>query len=122
MNILLIEPDYQLGRTYAAALRAAGHSVVIAAHAQDAIHQADEQKPGLVLLELQLRSHSGVEFMYEFRSYPEWQRIPVILHTVVPEASLSMSKETRQSLGIKSYLYKPQTSLRQLVEAVDEAA
>src|ERR1700741_3726207 len=100
MNVLLIEPDKKLGGVYKAALEQAGHAVEMVAHAQDAVHTADEQKPDVVVLELQLAKHNGIEFLYEFRSYSEWQNIPVVLLTMVPPASLQITKEILQTLGI----------------------
>src|SRR5665213_2102299 len=90
-RILLIEPDRRLAETYAKALVAAGHKVTARAGAQSAITAADGAKPDLVILELQLIEHSGVEFLYEFRSYPEWQDIPVLIHSGVPAGEFTDS-------------------------------
>ncbi len=118
MNILLIEPDKKLGNTYKQALEAAGHPVQWALHAQDAVHSADAQRPELIILELQLAAHNGIEFLYEFRSYPEWQDIAVILLTMVPPASLAITTEMMDRFRIVDCLYKPATSLKRLVSAV----
>ncbi len=113
-HILIIEPDKQLGRTYQACLKREGHQVDWVAHAQDAVHVADEKQPDVVILELQLSRHNGIEFLYEFRSYPEWQNVPVILLTLVPPAALSITAAMMERLGIVGCLYKPATSLAQL--------
>lgn len=122
MNILLIEPDKKLGGTYKDALERAGHKVSWAAHAQDAVHEADQIRPDLVLLELQLAGHNGIEFLHEFRSYPEWQGIGVVLLTMVPPQSLQITQEMMDSFGIVGALYKPATTLKQLVSLVQEQA
>lgn len=122
MNILLIEPDKKLGATYQRALEKAGNTVQWAAHAQDAVHLADKNRPQLIILELQLAAHNGIEFLYEFRSYPEWQGIDVILLTLVPPTSLEITQEMMDSFGILRCLYKPATSLKQLVSLVGEIA
>lgn len=121
MNILLIEPDTKLAGTYKTALEQQGCSVQWAAHAQDAVHSADDSKPELVILELQLAAHNGIEFLYEFRSYPEWQRIPVVLLTMVTPQSLQITHEMLNTFGIVDVLYKPATNLKQLIDAVNEA-
>jgi DNA-binding response OmpR family regulator len=118
-NILLIEPDRLLAETYRQALAAAQHQVVVCAGAQAAITAADCLTPDLVILELQLVEHSGIEFLYEFRSYPEWQAVPVLVQTSVPPAEFAESWQIlKRELGVNDYLYKPQTSLRQLTAAV----
>ena len=120
-HILLIEPDRVLATTYFESLSAAGHNVMIAVGAQTAVMTADRQLPDVIVLELQLVEHSGIEFLYELRSYPEWQNIPVILHTQVPPAEFNdTAKIMRQELGVQDYLYKPHTTLKQLLIAIQE--
>lgn len=116
MKVLLIEPSNLLGDVYKKALEQAGHEVVWSKSAQEAILNADSTSPDVVVLELQLPGHSGVEFLYEFRSYTEWQDIPVVLHTLVPQ----QNEKALSQLNIVKYLYKPATTLRQLIRAVDE--
>lgn len=122
-HVLLLEPDRVLAQTYCQALTAAGHSVVPCASAQAAVLAADDRRPDVVILELQLIEHSGIEFLYEFRSYQEWQSLPVIAHTVVPFAEFDGCWPLlREQLGLREYLYKPHVSLRRLLAAVREAA
>ena len=121
MVILLVEPDLALAKIYEQLLQHKGHDVVIATSAQEAIIQSDIKTPDLLICELQLICHSGIELLYEFRSYPEWQKIPVIIHSTVPYAEFSGSRYgLTEELGISSYLYKPNTNLRQLLSSVEE--
>jgi DNA-binding response OmpR family regulator len=118
-RILLVEPDRVLAETYEQALTADGHEVTVAAGAQAAISAADSSRPDLVVLEMQLVEHSGIEFLYEFRSYAEWQAIPVIVHTAVPPSEFAGSRQILdQELGVNIYLYKTRTSLSQLLSKV----
>ena len=120
-HILLIEPDRLLAQTYHQALVSAGHSVVPCASAQAAILAADQRRPDLVLLELQLVEHSGIEFLYEFRSYTDWQTVPVVVHSGVPASEfLGNGQQLQAELGVSTYLYKPLTSLRDLLAAVSQ--
>jgi DNA-binding response OmpR family regulator len=120
-NILLIEPDKVLAGIYVQALTAANHQVQVCAGAQAAITAADRRKPDLVILELQLVAHSGIEFLYEFRSYLEWQVVPVLIHTQVPSGEFTGSWQLlKEELGVSDYLYKLRTSLRDLLAAVDD--
>lgn len=121
MRILLIEPDRILARTYTAYLRHEGCEVRHAANAQSAVHALDKQEPDLVVLELQIPRHNGVEFLYELRSYSDWQHIPVIAHTFLAPGSMDLSSQLLKALGIIEYLYKPATSLQHLGKTVREA-
>jgi DNA-binding response OmpR family regulator len=119
MRILLIEPDRVLAETYARTLQSRGHSVSVCAGAQSGVLAADDRRPDLVLLELQLIEHSGIEFLYEFRSYPDWQDIPVIIHSQVPVSEFVDSFPLlKEELNVADYLYKPATSLQRLLKTV----
>lgn len=120
MHILLVDSDKILQSTYAQALVNAGHTVANSFSAQDAISKCEEKVPDLVLLELQLQGHSGVELLHELRSYPEWQNIPVILHTFVPPGAMQGYDEAFKHLKIIGYAYKPDTTLKKLVSLVGE--
>lgn len=117
-KILLIEPDIILAKTYYQALKDAGHHILISRNAQEAVHLSDQNPVDLVILELQLPGHSGIEFLYEFRSYPEWQAVPVLLHSLIPPSSLNSHELRFTQLGVVDYLYKPTTNLYQLVHSV----
>lgn len=118
MHILLIEPDRLLAHTYQRALELDRHKVVASVSAQEAVHLSDQQKPEVVVLEMDLPRHNGVEFLYEFRSYPEWADVPVIIHSFVPPSELVAAATLENELGVVRILYKPATSLAQLRAAV----
>lgn len=118
MRVLLLEPDVLQAASYREALERAGHEVFHARSAQTAVQLADEQAPDIVVLELQLPAHNGVEFLYEFRSYQEWLHVPVIVHSFVRPHDLKKSPILTAELGVSQVLYKPKTSLMQLCAAV----
>lgn len=121
-HVLLIEPDVKLAAVYAAGLRAKGYSVTATMTAQDAVTAADTQRPDIVLLELQLVAHSGIEFLYEFRSYDDWDDVPVIIHSHVAPAVFEASRRLLYDrLGVRAYHYKPHTTLRNLLASVDHS-
>lgn len=121
-HIILIEPDRVLADTYRVGFESNGHSVVMCAGAQAAVFAADEKTPDIIIMELQLIGHSGIEFLYEFRSYPEWQEIPVLIHAQVPSSEFSGSWTMLSSqLGVSGYLYKPNTTFKELQRSVNKA-
>lgn len=118
MHVLLIEPDCILAPAYRGALEVAGYSVDVVCSAQAAVHVADTHTPDVVVLELQLPAHNGVEFMYEFRSYTEWLHIPILVHSYIPPSEYEQAITLYKELGVRGLLHKPATSLRQLIAAV----
>lgn len=114
-TILLIEPDKLFAQTYKKALEASDYTVFLVTNAQEAISCADAHKPDLVVLEVELAKHNGIEFLYEFRSYPEWQSIPVIINTNISRGKFAASSNELQLLGVSELLYKPKSSLAKLI-------
>jgi DNA-binding response OmpR family regulator len=118
-RILLIEPNRILAQIYKDALKQSGYKVSVAHDAQNAITASDKVRPDLIVLEIQLIKHNGVEFLYELRSYPEWQDIPVVVHSIVPPGEFTQNEVLYKEIGITNYLYKPQTSLTELLRTID---
>jgi DNA-binding response OmpR family regulator len=122
-HILLLEPNTLLARTYTQALEHAGHSVAHATGAQAAVNAADARMPDIVIVELQLPQHSGIEFLHEFRSYGEWQHVPVVVNTVLSAPELGEAAEAlKRDLGVRVILYKPRATLHDLVRVAREHA
>lgn len=120
-NVLLVEPNVALARTYVQALQHVGHHVDHVGSAQQAIDAADTTKPDVVVLELQLAVHDGVEFLHEFRSYPEWQSTPVIVNTQLTQNALrAVQGALAGDLGVVQVMYKPRTTLEQLLSSVKQ--
>lgn len=119
-HLLLIEPDLHLGEIYTQALEAAGHQVSYAPGAQAAIKLADSRLPDMVIMELELATHNGVEFLYEFRSYPDWQNIPVIVLSFQRPAASLLARTAWSKLGVVRYHYKPATNLKLLLSSIKQ--
>lgn len=118
MKILLIEPDRELGQTLSDALESDGHNVMVRREAQTGLDGLDHHSPDLVLLEIQLGKHNGVEFLYELHSYTDWQNIPIIIHTHNSHAKEPEFAQAWKQLDVKQILYKPETSIAKLKKSV----
>ena len=118
-QILLIEPDIKLGDIYKQYLETGGHQVEWRTTAQAALTTIDKHRPDLVLLEIQLSLHNGIEFLYEFRSYKDWHDIPVIVHSQVSPVLKAISPMLWDQLTVSKYLYKPITKLSDLLRSVE---
>lgn len=118
MHILLIEPDAALAASYQAALEADGHTVTWARASQQAVFSAEEHAPDAVVMEIEMARHNGIEFLYEFKSYTEWQPIPVIILTGLPVQELEALGVLRTELGVVKVLSKTHTNLQLLRDEV----
>lgn len=109
-HVLVIEPDMAQRLAIADVLTDASIILHFATSAQSAVAAADTNAPGVVILELALPGHNGIEFLHEFRSYPEWTTVPLIIFS----QQLIEDKAVFKNLGNIIYLYKPTTSLATL--------
>lgn len=117
-KILLVEADRQLAQNISKILKRAGHRIDWQVDLQAALDSADGHQPDLVILDLVLAGRSGVEFLYEFRSYREWQSVPVIIYSAVAIADLGATSASLDDLTIGQFHYKPITDLEQLQASV----
>jgi DNA-binding response OmpR family regulator len=118
-HILVLEPDAVMSKIYHQVLQSLGHNVHTSRTAQQAVHATDDNLPELIIMELQLIGHSGIEFLYELRSYTDWKNIPVIVMSHVPPQEFAASSSLlKHTLGVSEYFYKPQTSLSSLLGSV----
>jgi two-component system, OmpR family, response regulator len=121
-HVLIVEPDHQLAKTVKKYLIAKGHTVSWRPDPQGAVNSADRNRPHVIILDLSLGSHNGVEFLYEFRSYPEWLTIPIIIYTNLSKHELAGLEDSLSELTVSAYLYKPKTSMAELTDSVQRLA
>jgi len=120
-SILLIETDHILAKNLVKFLGDKGHKVVWRVDPQEAIVRADQALPDVIILDIFLANRrSGIEFLYELRSYPEWQQLPVVIFSYVAAENLKNCLESLQQLNVSAYRYKPTTSLTELAQTIDQ--
>lgn len=118
-QLLLVEDDAWLAELYSDSLTAAGFSVQVAASAEAALTQLDTQpQTALIVLDMFLPDHNGIEFLHELASYTDINNLPVVVLSAVPARDFAMPVERWKHYGVVEYLYKPQTKPDQLVAAV----
>jgi CheY-like chemotaxis protein len=121
-DVLLMETDHILAKNLSKYLKNLGHNVSWHVEPQAAINYADQHCPDVIILDLLLANNrSGIEFLYEFRSYPEWQDLPVIIFSHVAAENLKDCLESLQQLNVAAHRYKPTTSLSELAQTIDQA-
>ena len=117
-HLLLIEPDSSIAEIIVAELHGKV-SVAVVQTAEQAIESVDAKTPDVVVSELALADHSATGFLYEFRSYREWQNIPVVIYTNQKLPDAVIRSRDWKLLNIHSCLYKSQTSLSNVIKTVE---
>ena len=121
-NILLVEPDHVLAGNIKRVLNKKGHKLVWVVEAQAAITAADKKQPDLIIVDLMLAGRSGVEFLYELRSYPEWASLPVVVFSNLSPKEISPFEPSLAQLNVQKIFYKATVSLAELTDQIDQLA
>lgn len=119
-RVLLIESDKILADNLTSFLGGAGHKVDWQLEPQTAVDAADTTRPDVVIMDLLLAGRSGMEFINEFRSYPDWQALPLIIYSDISPEQFALSGGF-EHLGVAAYHHKPVTSLPELMASVEAA-
>lgn len=120
-RLLLIEPDKILSEVYSDYFTGQGYKVIAANSAQSAIEVTDKNLPDIIVLELQLPGHSGVEFLYELRSYSDFKDVPVIINSLLPQSDLKKYSQSWRQLNVLAVVCKTETTLAKLGQLVAAA-
>ena len=111
--ILLIESDPLLGATYKKMIGSTGYRVEWKTDPQDAVEYADENPPFRVVCGMFVGSKTGVEFVYEFKSYEDWRGIPIILFNQHRDINDIFSEGQQKRLGV-SMVYVPSLTVENI--------
>ena len=96
-------------------VRGTGYRVVEAGNATEAVEQAMQHRPDLVLLDVALPDHDGFWVCRTLKTTPETAHIPVVMLTAM---SLPSDRDRAVQAGADGYVVKP-FSPRALVEEID---
>lgn len=117
-NILILEPDRVLSSIYSKYLSENRYKLFSAYKVEDALELLDQHKIDIILMELQISGHNGLEFLYEIRSYPEWDDIKIIINSIYQLDNINSL--TLDLLNISKILYKPEAKLITLLNVVND--
>ncbi|MEF2977942.1 response regulator [Subtercola sp. YIM 133946] len=101
MRVLIVDDDAQIRRALRINLTARGYEVDLAATGEDALRQAADHPPELVLLDLGLPGLTGIEVIEGLRG---WTEVPIL---VVSGRSDSADKVDALDAGADDYVTKP---------------
>ena len=103
-RILVVEDDDALGTLLRYNLEREGYEVALAVDGEDALIQADEALPDLVVLDWMLPKVSGIEVCRRLRQRPQSRNVPIIMLTARGEES---DRIRGLDTGADDYLDKP---------------
>jgi len=115
-TILIIDDDKDLVRILGMRLQHEGYKVEAAFDATQAVTQAINLKPDLVLLDMIMPAGDGVGVLENLRLNVKTFNIPVIALTGISD---KQTKEAAEKLGISGYFVKP-VDMDKLIEKIKE--
>ncbi len=96
-------------------LEGCNYLVISASDSQDAVEQAQELAPTLIILDVMMPERDGWELLQRLRMRPATAQIPIIVCTVFNDAQLAYS------LGASGFITKP-ASHEKILEALEQLA
>ena len=98
LRVLVVEDDAELARLYCQSLGLRGIDCRIARDGLTALRSIEQQRPSLILLDLNLPTVSGYTVLDDLASNPETSEIPIVVVTgveptpVLPRATVVLCK------------------------------
>ncbi|MCL4294136.1 MAG: response regulator [Anaerolineae bacterium] len=105
------EANIQLLTDY---LEGEGYRVVVARHGAEALARASEERPALILMDIQMPGMDGLEAIGRLRTESQLTSVPIIALTAL---AMPGDRERCLAAGANDYLSKP-VSLKKLVSAI----
>ena len=117
-KIAIIEDDQVISQMYRMKFEADGFEVQVADNGRDGVLLAEQMKPDLILMDLQMPEMGGAEALKKIRSEEWGKTVPVIILTNLGEEE---APKNLHALGINSYIVKADLTPRQVVARVKTA-
>ena len=112
--ILIVEDDEKNMRLARDVLQSNGYATLEAVTGEDGVLLAQERKPDLVLMDIQLPGINGIEALRRLRADPRTTKIPVIAFTA---SVLHSDRAQFTAVGFDAFISKP-ISLREFLDTV----
>jgi DNA-binding response OmpR family regulator len=115
-EILFIEDESTLQKTFGKLLRSEGYEMKSALDGESGFRTAKEEKPDLIILDLILPKMNGFEVLAELKKDEETKSIPVIILTNLETMS---DIDKALELGATTYLVKVNYSLSDVLDKIE---
>ena len=114
--ILLVEDNDNNRLLIRDVLQASGYRVIEAENAEDGVRMASEERPALVLMDIQLPGMSGIEALQRLRADPITRAIPVV---AVTASAMTQDRRQIMAAGFDGYQSKP-ISVKSFLQTIRE--
>jgi two-component system cell cycle response regulator DivK len=116
-TILIVEDNEKNMKLARDVLQSKGYVTLEAVTGEDGVRIAVENKPDLVLMDIQLPGINGIEALRRVRADPECARIPIVAFTA---SVMSTDRSQITEAGFDGFIGKP-INLKEFLETVKQA-
>jgi two-component system cell cycle response regulator DivK len=113
-RILIVEDNEKNMKLVRDVLQVKGYTTIEAGNAEDGFALAHEQKPDLILMDIQLPGMNGIEALKVLRADPDTVAIPVI---AVTASVMQQDRNQITEAGFDGYIGKP-INLKEFLDTV----
>lgn len=114
-KILLVEDDAALATVYKTRLEAEGFDVRHVDNGEDALTNAIDYRPDLIVLDVMMPKIDGFDVLDILRQTPETTSMRVVMLTALSQAK---DKERAEQLGADDYLVKSQVVITDVIARI----
>jgi two-component system cell cycle response regulator DivK len=114
--ILIVEDNEKNRKLVRDVLQHTGYKTLEAETGEDGVRLAQESRPALVLMDIQLPGMNGIEALGRLRADPKTKKIPVI---AVTASAMTHDRAKIMSAGFDGYQSKP-INVKEFLVAVRE--
>ena len=115
--ILIVEDNEKNRKLVRDVLQFKGYQTIESENAEDAIRLAKEQRPALILMDIQLPGMNGMEALAQLRGDPRTRDIPVI---TVTASAMTHDRKKIMAAGFDDYQRKP-LDIKEFLSAIQRA-
>ncbi len=112
--ILIVEDNEKNRKLVRDVLQFRGYQTLEAENAEEGIRLAQESRPALILMDIQLPGMNGIEALGRLRADPRTKKIPVI---AVTASAMTHDRQKIMAAGFDGYQSKP-INVKEFVAAV----
>jgi len=103
-RILIAEDEPDIRELVAFTLRFAGHEVATTSNGEEALYQASQMIPDLILMDVRMPRMTGYDACRAMKATPDLKNIPVVFLSAKGQDS---EIQTGLDVGAEEYLLKP---------------
>ncbi len=103
-KVLIVEDDPKNMKLAMLTLKSRGYELICAMDGEEAVNTTINEKPDIILMDMQLPKISGIEATKQIRECPEFAEIPILALTAY---AMKGDEEKYIEVGCTAYMSKP---------------